>query len=111
MGSRHPAIAASITDAFPDPDIVYLYLYPLTSSDEVIRSFNSGYYMPDVAGITRICELYFPWASRHTILAKFEATIFPAVLVAVVKEEVLRQEAIYGRSDTRSLEVNIHCSR
>jgi Holliday junction resolvase YEN1 len=111
MGSRHPALAAAMPDTFPNREILLLYVFPITSSDDVIKSFNSGYCLPDVVEIARVCELYFPWAVPRTILAKFSTNVFPAVLVAVLKEEVVRRESNSGQKASRIPEVNIGCSR
>jgi holliday junction resolvase YEN1 len=110
MGSQKSALAAAMPDTFPNYEILFLYISPITSSYDVIKSFNSGYCLPDVVEITRVCELYFPWAVPTTILPKFKTSVFPAVLMAVLKE-VVRRETNSGQKASRISEVNIECSR
>jgi hypothetical protein len=111
MGSRKSALVAAMPDTFPNHKILFLYIFPITLSYDVLKSFNSGYCLSDVVEITCVCELYFPWAVPTTILPKFETSVFPAVLMAVLKEEVVRRETNSGQKASRISEVNIECSR
>ena len=93
MGSHHQALAASIPDGFPDPNITLLYLFPVTSPIETLRRLGSpNHCLPDIVQITRVCELHFPWAIPDTILAKFETSVFQAILLAVLRKEVALRE-------------------
>jgi len=51
MGARHPALASSMSDSFPNPDIINLYLSPLTSSKEDISNLHLDGGLPDVVRI------------------------------------------------------------
>ena len=106
LGSRRPALADSIPNTFPDVNIVYLYLCPLTSSgDEIMRlGFNQS--LPDVSAITCLCELYFEWAVPATIFVKFNKGLFPAVVMSVLRQEVFERElaVIRGRLQKLAIE-------
>jgi hypothetical protein len=105
MGSRHPSLAASIPDSFPDRDIILLYLFPTTSPTETLRLLGSNHCLPDIIQITRVCELYFPWATPETILVKFESSVFQVVLMAVLREEVVLRETRDKHFKTESVGV------
>ena len=76
---------------FPNPEIVYLYLFPKTSSSAMTSTVHE-HYLPDITWITQLCELYFPWATAEDIFVKFEASVFPAVLMSVLRDQVVRHE-------------------
>jgi Holliday junction resolvase YEN1 len=92
LGSRRPALADSITDNFPNIDIVYLYIYPLTSSAAKIATLGSRQSPPDIVQVTRLCELYFEWAVPATIFAKFDKGLFAAVVMSALRQEVVVRE-------------------
>jgi holliday junction resolvase YEN1 len=93
MGSRHPALAAAISDSFPDPAILVLYLFPTVSPIKDLRRLGLNQCAPDIVQITRTCELHFSWATRESIIPKFERGVFQAVLMAVLRQEVDVREA------------------
>ena len=93
MGARHPALASSMSDSFPNPDIINLYLSPLTSSKEDISNLHLDGGLPDVVRITQLCELYFSWGAPDAILSKFENGVFHALLMAALRDEIGKQEA------------------
>lgn len=92
LGSRHPAVAAELDDTFPDPEIVRLYILPLTSGVNKLQDIVSEVFSPDLAEITRLCEVYFSWANSGSILAKFSTGVFPAILIAQLRDEISRRE-------------------
>jgi hypothetical protein len=92
MGSQHQALAATIPNDFPSPDIIHLYISPLTSSHKELQAISRTQALPDIVEITHLCELYFPWATPDAILVKFETGVFRAILMAALKDEVIRRE-------------------
>jgi len=97
MGFRHKALAAAMPNDFPNSEIVYLYLFPKTSSSAMTSTVHE-HHLPDITQITRLCELYFPWATAEDIFVKFEASVFPAVLMSVLRDQVVRHEQGVRRS-------------
>jgi Holliday junction resolvase YEN1 len=93
MGSRHPALAAAISDSFPDPAIVVLYLFPAVSPIKELRKLGLNQCAPDIVQITRTCELHFSWATPDSIIPKFEHGVFQAMLMAALRQEINVREA------------------
>jgi Holliday junction resolvase YEN1 len=93
MGSQHQALAAAMPNDFPNLETVYLYISPVTSTEDLLRNITLDYHPPDIVKITRLCELYFSWATTEGILGKFESGLFQAVLMAAFCDEVVRREA------------------
>ena len=91
MGSQHKALAAAMPDDFPNPEIVYLYLFPKTSSSAMTSTVHE-HHLPDITQITQLCELYFPWATTEDIFVKFEASVFPAVFMSILRDQIVRRE-------------------
>jgi len=91
MDSRHKALAAAMPDDFPNPEIVYLYLFPKTSSSAMTSTVHE-HHLPDITWITQLCELYFPWATAEDIFVKFEVSVFPAVLMSILRDQVVHHE-------------------
>jgi holliday junction resolvase YEN1 len=105
MGSRHPALAAAISDSFPDPAIIVLYLFPTVSHIKELRKLGLNQCAPDIVQITRTCELHFSWATPDSIIPKFEHGVFQAVLMAALRQEVDVREAKheqYREADVRT---------
>jgi Holliday junction resolvase YEN1 len=106
MGSRHKALATAMPDDFPNPEIVYLYLFPKTSPSAMTSTVHE-HHLPDITQITQLCELYFPWATAEDIFVKFEASVFPAVFISVLRDQVVRREqGAHG-----SIQVSEVCAR
>jgi hypothetical protein len=93
MGSQHQALAAAMPDDFPNLETVYLYISPVTSTEDSLRNITLDYHPPDIVKITHLCELYFSWATTESIIGKFESGLFQAVLMATFCDEVVRREA------------------
>jgi hypothetical protein len=94
---RNPACAENITDAFPDPEVVYSYLSPLTSLSHAqpLPSINSQL-LPDVAQIGELCEQYFEWATPADILLKFLKHIWPGVVFQMVCKDIMKTDERQG---------------
>lgn len=92
LGSRHPAVAAKLDDTFPNPDIIRLYVLPLTSGVGKLQDIVSEQSLPNLTELTRLCETYFSWANQGSILAKFSNGVFPAILTTRLRDEISRRE-------------------
>ncbi|KAJ7508231.1 PIN domain-like protein, partial [Mycena galericulata] len=77
-GQGHLDAAAQISEAFPNPDILDLYVHPVTSG-----SYNgaildvSGWVvlMPDIISISRLCEELFSWGTAAELPEKFSVLL------------------------------------
>src|ERR1700683_28684 len=107
MGTRHPALASSISNSFPNPDILSLYLFPLTSSNRAISDLNLDWHLPNIVQITQLCELYFSWGNPSAILSKFETGVFSAIMMAVIRDEVAQQ---VGAQENHILAIHEACT-
>lgn len=90
MGYKHRALAKSVPNDFPNPDIVYMYTYPLTLGATNIEAVASTFCQPDFVRITHLCELYFPWATTDLIIEKFKKGVFQSLLMAALRDMATR---------------------
>jgi Holliday junction resolvase YEN1 len=102
IGRRNPACANNVTDAFPDPDVVHSYLYPLTSPSRAgpLPSIQVDL-LPDLARIVELCERYFEWATPSEILPKFLKHVWPGVVLWLVREDIIAGDGMHEEHSPR----------
>ena len=110
MGTRHPALASSMPDSFPNLEVLSLYLFPLTSSDKAISGLNLDGDTPNITQITQLCELYFSWGNPSAILVKFENGVFQVLLMVALRDEIVRREEAQKNEILESHEVCPYCT-
>ncbi|KAF8173441.1 PIN domain-like protein [Pholiota molesta] len=87
LSRRQPKLAASISDNFPDPRILDLYVNPVTS-------WSPGHIPPDpsqwqsrqpsIPEITRFCVWHFHWRDHQTIQQRFKANLWEGVFLQML---------------------------
>lgn len=87
MSCRHPNLAATISEDFPNPHIIELYINPVVSSSDILGELALGRCLPDIKAITRLCELYFTWGNQEHILAKLTTDVIPSLLMFTLVED------------------------
>ncbi|KAJ7590499.1 hypothetical protein C8J56DRAFT_1046766 [Mycena floridula] len=75
LKQRHPRLAASVTETFPDPHVVLLYVKPL------VLDLNSSRWvpkLPDLAKLASFCEQQFSWGQDLVLVKQFLRNLWPA---------------------------------
>ncbi|KAJ7082704.1 PIN domain-like protein, partial [Mycena belliarum] len=80
LAQRRPAIAAAIAQlpSFPDPDVIFAYVHPITSWSENHSPPDYqawGLSQPNLTKITSLCQRQFGWDAA-TIAKKFYKLLF-----------------------------------
>jgi len=101
LGRKHVALARSVPDDFPDIDILLSYTNPITSETQCRATDGLRHTWkkePDLGKLANICELYFEWGVKETIIKRFRTIIWPSMVLRILRRAVLD-------SDTRSKSV------
>jgi len=85
LGRKCRAIATTIADtpSFPDSDVIFAYLHPITSWSDIrlLPDHHSwGLAQPNLARIACFCQIQFGWDSA-TIAKKFSKLLYPGVAI------------------------------
>ncbi|KAJ6579195.1 PIN domain-like protein [Mycena vulgaris] len=83
-GRKHPAIAAAVSDAFPNPKVLHLYVHPLTSWSQDGLGVDSSSWLPrlpDVFAIAKLCELLFSWGTPAELPSKMCDHVLPGLCI------------------------------
>lgn len=91
LGRRFMKLADSITDAFPDLDVLDYYVNPLTSASRSAKwaGFASVVGRPDVGRLGQLMQGWQEWDERD-VLAKFRTTVWEGLLARSLMEEVVQ---------------------
>ena len=94
LGRKYNSLSKAIPGEFPDIDILMSYTKPVTSETEgKTHKIKANWERPlDIGRIAHICELYFEWGVRHTIIKRFRTVIWPAAVFRFLRESVLEQD-------------------
>lgn len=103
MGYKHCALAKTVSNDFPSPDLVYMYMSPLMSGAANIKVAAPTFHQPDFVQMTHLCELYFPWATADSIIKKFKGGVFQSVLMAALRDMAATPHYRPSSSDTNQV--------
>ncbi|KAJ6530470.1 hypothetical protein DFH09DRAFT_1093516 [Mycena vulgaris] len=81
---KHPAIAAAVSDVFPDPKVLHLYVHPLTSWSQDGLGVDSSSWLPrlpNVSAIAKLCELLFSWGTPAELPSKMCDRVLPGLCI------------------------------
>ena len=78
MGRKHPKVARSIPDNFPSSEVIMNYVQPVTSwsgGNNAIPPAGDAWVLrqPSLPQLGVLCERHFTWATRPTILQRFNS--------------------------------------
>ncbi|EIW76723.1 hypothetical protein CONPUDRAFT_146515 [Coniophora puteana RWD-64-598 SS2] len=99
LGTKKPALAKQIPDAFPDVDVLLSYVRPVTSETE--RQPGPGAppvseirwaREPDVRMLARLCEQKFEWGVKDVIIRRFRTVVWPGAVLRIMRRAVLDAE-------------------
>ncbi|KAJ7490771.1 PIN domain-like protein [Mycena latifolia] len=96
LGRRHPAIAAAIaqTPAFPDLDVIFAYVHPITSwsGNHLLPDYHSwGLAQPNLTRITAFCQRQFGW-DADVIRRKFSKLLY----LGIATQSLLKPYDLYA---------------
>ncbi|PPR07281.1 hypothetical protein CVT26_012441 [Gymnopilus dilepis] len=83
LGRKYPALAARLPENFPDPDVLRLYCFPVTSrSNGGVPASASTWLLPrvpDTARLASLCERHFGW--RQNLVPRFISNVWDGHLI------------------------------
>jgi holliday junction resolvase YEN1 len=96
LGRKHTALAKSVPDDFPDVDVLLSYTSPITSETQGKSQANLRLVWgkePDLGKLASVCELYFEWGVKETIVKRFRTVIWPPIILRMLRRRVLDLES------------------
>lgn len=95
IGRKQISLANSITEKFPDVDILLSYVNPITS-ESMGREHNNMKITwekePDLAKLAGVCELYFEWGYKEAIIKRFRTILWHSVVLRILRRAVLNTD-------------------
>ncbi|KAJ2929825.1 hypothetical protein H1R20_g7278, partial [Candolleomyces eurysporus] len=92
LGRKSPALAKSITSAFPDIDILLSYVNPITS-ETMGKPYSPGDIRwnkePDISKLAGICERFFEWGYKEAIIKRFRTVMWHSAVQRILRRAVL----------------------
>ncbi|KAF9460488.1 hypothetical protein BDZ94DRAFT_1238453 [Collybia nuda] len=103
IGKKHPALAKTIPDSFPDIDVLLSYVDPITSETmgkgDYYNSLTWGK-EPDLGKLAANCELSFEWGYKEAIIKRFRTIIWHSVVLRILRRAALNMDAKAGHPQT-----------
>ncbi|KDR78909.1 hypothetical protein GALMADRAFT_64217 [Galerina marginata CBS 339.88] len=97
IGRKQVALANSITGQFPDIDTLLSYVRPVTSENTAGGSNNNAVLTwskePDLVKLAALCEQYFEWGYRESIIKRFRTLIWPPIMLRILRRAVLDRDS------------------
>jgi Holliday junction resolvase YEN1 len=110
IGKKQVSLANSITENFPDIDILLSYVNPITSESMGRDSNNTKITWerePDLAKLAGVCELYFEWGYKEAIIKRFRTILWHPMVLRILRRAVLNldkdipEEGVPGTPEQR----------
>ncbi|EMD30944.1 hypothetical protein CERSUDRAFT_19084, partial [Gelatoporia subvermispora B] len=92
LGSRKPSLAQKISEDFPSIEVLLSYTNPVTSESrgKTLEDLDVGWDTePDLGQIAGLCELYFEWGIKETIIKRFRDLLWPPAILRILRRSVL----------------------
>ena len=105
IGRKHPSLSKAIPEDFPDIDILLSYVRPITSESMGRESNNSKLTWvkePDVGKLAALCEFYFEWGYKESIIKRFRTIMWHPITLRILRRAVLNADA-HTKLSTSSL--------
>lgn len=95
IGKKHPSLAKSVPDDFPNIDVLLSYTQPVTS--ETVGSARNRLQItwdkePDLGKIAALCEFYFEWGYKERIIKRFRTVIWPSAVLRIMRRAALNAD-------------------
>lgn len=92
IGRKSPALANALENNFPDIDVLMSYVNPVTS-ESMGKPYRPGDIKwdrePDISALARICEFFFEWGYKESIIKRFRTVIWHSAVLRIIRRAVL----------------------
>lgn len=103
LNTKKVKLAASITEDFPDIDILLLYSNPLTSAKSSQGLTNYLWDRePDLGKLAALCERKFEWGVREIIVKRFRTVIWAPTVLRILRRAALDDDERKRKADGAS---------
>ncbi|KAH9916010.1 uncharacterized protein B0H18DRAFT_1124551 [Fomitopsis serialis] len=99
LRQEYTALAKKIPEDFPDIDVLLSYTNPVTSESEAASkgrvpkiTMLDWEKEPDLGKIAGLCEMYFEWGVKETIMKRFRTILWPAVVLRILRRVALSED-------------------
>jgi Holliday junction resolvase YEN1 len=96
IGRKQPALSNAIPEDFPDIDILFSYVRPITSESMGRESNNlklTWAKEPDLGKLAGLCEFYFEWGYKESIIKRFRTVMWHSMTLRILRRAVLNLDA------------------
>jgi Holliday junction resolvase YEN1 len=102
LGRKYVSLAASVTNAVPDMDILKSYMCPVTSESEgrPVRpvEWNNEHSLSEIA---RCCEIYFEWGIKEMIVKRFRTVLWHASILRLLRRGAMDVDQLQSVASKR----------
>ena len=105
IGRKQPALSKAIPEDFPDIDLLFSYVKPITSESMGRESNNlqlTWAKEPDLGKLAGLCEFYFEWGYKESIIKRFRTVMWHSMTLRILRRAVLNLDA-HAEPSTSSL--------
>ena len=105
IGRKLPALSKAIPEDFPDIDILFSYVKPITSESMGRESNNlklTWAKEPDLGKLAGLCEFYFEWGYKESIIKRFRTVLWHSMTLRILRRGALTLDAL-SRPSTPTL--------
>ncbi|KAK0464668.1 PIN domain-like protein [Desarmillaria tabescens] len=92
LGHKHNRLANSVPATFPDINILLAYTEPVTSPLERYIDIDWMKKEPNVPAIAALCEMYFEWGYKESVVKRFRTLIWPGLALRVLRRYIIEGE-------------------
>ena len=96
IGRKQPALAKAIPEDFPDIDVLFSYVRPVTSESMGRESNNlklTWAKEPDLGKLAGLCEFYFEWGYKESIIKRFRTVLWHSMTLRILRRATLTSDA------------------
>ncbi|KAG8846462.1 hypothetical protein FRB96_001986 [Tulasnella sp. 330] len=95
IGRKYTSLASSIPDTFPNLDVVRSYTAPVTTGSKGRRVPYEKWWRvePNIADIARVCEMYFEWGVKATIVKRFRTVLWTGAVIRILRRAARDEDA------------------
>lgn len=107
IGRKQPALSKAIPEDFPDIDILFSYVRPITSESMGRESNNlklTWAKEPDLGKLAGLCEFYFEWGYKESIIKRFRTVLWHSMTLRILRRAALNLDA-HAKPSTLSLPI------
>ena len=96
IGRKQPALAKAIPEDFPNIDVLFSYVRPVTSESMGRESNNlklTWAKEPDLGKLAGLCEFYFEWGYKESIIKRFRTVLWHSMTLRILRRATLSLDA------------------